>query len=283
MRPSRAASARIGVVITVFAVAACTEGSQAPTGPVPGHPPEEQGSVVVSRPIGFDVAPLPLEWSGGSGYTVLFSSASDVDGASYVSFPSGSLPGADSVEVRNRTRDIAVGARVADGGVDPIAIPALVGDSLEIAIFQQHQLLAMKTRIVPPRTPPKIVRTDPPPGRTRVPLNAQIIVVFSEPMDPATIGPEVIQLLRSGAQVPGTVALEPNGWEARFTPAGRLDSLADYQLVVSTDAAGLGGGRLEEPATVPFSTGTELLVVTTIARTVFPTLYRGQSEILGMA
>ncbi len=218
-----------------------------------------------------------------TGLTTMFFSESGVDGASYVSFPSGSLPDADSIEVRNLTLGIGVGAPVLDGGLDPLSIPASPGDSLRITVLAHDQTLRTYARIVPDRHPPIVVRTDPPPGRTRVPLNAQLVVIFSEPMDPGTIGPDVIQLMRNGLHVPGTVTLEPNGWEARFTPAENLDSLADYQLTVSTDATGLGGGRLEEPVAVPFGTGTELMAANRIARTVFPTLYRGQTEILGLA
>ena len=283
MRLKRLGQLGAAVVVAALAVDACNEQAKSPTGPGASQPPADQSAVVVSGPIGSTLAPLPPDRSIGPGHTVMSSSGFGVDGASYVSFPSGSLPDADSIEVRNLTLGVVVGSRVVDGGVDPMAISALVGDSLEISVFREDQLLEVKARIVPDRIPPKIVRTDPSPGRRRVPLNAQIIVVFSEPMDPATIRPEVIHLMRRGEPVPGTVALEPNGWEARFTPAAHLDSLADYQLVVSTDAAGFGGERLEETATISFSTGTELLAVTTIARTVFPTLYRGQTEILGMA
>ena len=47
---------------------------------------------------------------------------------SYVSLAPGSAPGRDSVEVRNLGTGTIVAAPMIDGGFDPIAIPASVGD-----------------------------------------------------------------------------------------------------------------------------------------------------------
>ncbi len=102
---------------------------------------------------------------------------------SYVSYPPGSQPEADTAVVLNRTRDLTTGGPMVDGGLDPVPVPASIGDTLVITTYRQGIIFERVEREVPERNPPVIVRTDPPRGKTRVPLNSIVRIVFSEPVD----------------------------------------------------------------------------------------------------
>ena len=41
-----------------------------------------------------------------------------------------------------------------DGGIDPMAIPASVGDTLQITVFRQGLIFEMQARAVPDGSPP---------------------------------------------------------------------------------------------------------------------------------
>jgi uncharacterized protein YjdB len=281
LRPRRLAWLITAVLMAELAVGSCGRDGGSFTGPPPNQPPTDHSDVIVTEPVEVDLAALPPRQVSPAGPGGAFSfGAGGMEEVSFISYAPGSAAEADSIEVRNVTRDLRVGAPMVDGGVDPIAIPASVGDSLEIAVFRQGVLFEMKTRTVPDRTPPRVVRTYPPRGRTRVPLNAMIILSFSEPMDSLTMRPDVIQLLQNGQPVPGTVWLEPTGLVARFNPATELMPNMTYKLVVTTDAADLNGDGLEQAEEVSFTTGTELIPVASITVTAIPALLRGQTQIL---
>src|SRR5439155_21912234 len=111
---------------------------------------------------------------------------------------------------------------------------------------------------VPLARAPVVVRTDPPPRKRDVPLNASVVVVFSEPMSVGTVGK--IQLLRSGAAVSGTVTLAPDGLRVTFEPDALLDPSTDYVLSVPTGVTDASGDRLLNAMTSEFTTGTTTAV-----------------------
>lgn len=62
-----------------------------------------------------------------------------------------------------------------------------------------------------------------------VPINAELRVRYSEPLDPATIN-EMSVLLRGHEPVPGTVSLEPDGRTIRFQPQSILEPHTHHVL-----------------------------------------------------
>jgi Tol biopolymer transport system component len=173
---------------------------------------------------------------------------------SYVSFAPGAQPEADSVEVVNLTRDLAVGAPMVDGGLDPIPIPASVGEFLQISTFRDGLVFERFEREVPNAILPIIVRTNPPRGKTRVPLNWRILVVFSEPVDGATVTPTSVRLLRSGQPVPAQLVLAADGLSLEVVPDVTLEPDATHTLVVETELADRMGDTLENQFTSDFTT-----------------------------
>jgi hypothetical protein len=81
-----------------------------------------------------------------------------------------------------------------DGGMDPVALPAAEGDSIEVETRDGDGRSRNFGSTVHMRYPPVVVRTGPGRGAIDVGLNPIIIVVFSEPIDEETVSPETIEL-----------------------------------------------------------------------------------------
>ena len=174
----------------------------------------------------------------------------------FVSLPPGTLPGAVSTVIRNITSGGSpIGpVPVVAGGFDPVAIPATAGDTLELEIRDGQGGLARKYGVVPVRRPPVVVRTSPPQGRTDVALGVRPTVVFSEPVDVATLAAGV-SLLAGATPVDGERSLLPGmPWLAEVSPASLLAPSTTYQLVITGDVRDLAGDALDEPVTVSFTT-----------------------------
>lgn len=225
--------------------------SDAPRPIAPGDEDQEEptlAALVVSQPVTPpDDGLLGFDAQGESANTEV----------AYVSLPPGTLPEALSVVIRNLTTSAVVGpAALVDGGFDPIAVPAATGDRLELEF---HDALGGTTSYystVPPRRPPTLVRTNPPRGRTDVALSVQPTLVFSEPLDPATVTLENVRLLLDGAPVAATVlALPDRPWIVQIVPAGELQPLTVYTLHVTRGGvANLAGENTELAWSVAFTT-----------------------------
>lgn len=176
----------------------------------------------------------------------------------YVSLPSGTVPPGRSARILNRRTGAVVVTSVILGGFDPVPVGARAGDTLRVEVRWPEGgggVVAAELS-VPPRRPPVIVRTQPPPGKRDIPLNATLLVVFSEPIDPATLTPPAIQLLGGGTPVPGTAHPVPGyPWMVEFTPAAPLAPDAAHELVLTPAVRDQDGEALEAGARVPFTTG----------------------------
>jgi hypothetical protein len=234
------------------------------TGPPTTHLPSPgQTPVLVSEPVSSEGA-AQVGVRAILGDAVMSSSVP----SAYVSYAPGSVPGADSVLVTNIKNDVSVGAQMVDGGLDPIPVPAAVGDSLVLEIFSASALLMRDLVTVPDADPPKVVRTSPRRGKTRVPLNSQIGVVFSEPVSPATVNAGTILLLNGTETVPVTVGLDEDGLIVELTPGDPLQAGVTYVVLVTkgvTDRAGdqLAAEYLSE-FTTEFESGAGALTVRTV-------------------
>jgi Tol biopolymer transport system component len=170
----------------------------------------------------------------------------------FVSAQPQAYPGVTHVTIRSPESD-GFTVALSNGGWDPVAIRANPGDTLHLVLkdaLESHEFIAA----VPKKKGPIIVRTDPTPQKRDVPLNAKLLVVFSEPMDSRSINTTTIQLLRNGAAVGGTVALQPGApWAAEFTPA-TLEPRADYVLRITTRVKDEEADTLANSVDVLFTT-----------------------------
>jgi len=178
-------------------------------------------------------------------------------GVVYASLAPGTLPEALEIQIENRTSNLP-GQIVAavDGGFDPVPVRGSEGDTLALTARMVSGTGTPVLVKVPARRPPSVVRTSPGKGRTDVALNVIVGVVFSEPIDRATVNASTIRLLRDGRQVNGDVLLQANSWNAEFVPAAALDPGSRYELIVTTQVRDTDGDALESSYNIPFITTT---------------------------
>jgi hypothetical protein len=233
-----------------LAIACLVLGCSDATGPGKPLPPTP---FVVSNPVPEPLAPAPS--------TV------------YVSLPPGSIHGATSATIQDGHTHQTVSVNIVGGGFDPVGIAATVGDTLRIKVKSGASASSSYLVVVNAMRPPIVVRSSPPPKERDVSLHAVLMVVFSEPMDSASLL-GAVTLTQSGAPVPGSVVIPPNGGDilrATFVPSGSLAPLTTYELGLSTGARDRDGQALGAPVTAEFTTGllvdTAALVVTILSPT----------------
>lgn len=234
----------LAAAAAVLLVWGCSDRGESPVGSTDDVEVTVRAGLVVSEPV------------DGSGSTVSGAATEGAD-VTYVSAQPGTFPNAVSVQIRNVTTDDPLSAPVpvVEGGFDPVAVQASVGDRLGLAVLEGGGGVTVLYVAVPPRRPPLIVRTIPPRGRVDVALSVQPRVVFSEPIDPASVTATSIRLLRDGEPVEGSVGLVPGSpFTAELAPGTLLQPLTDYELVVSTDVRDLDGDALEAELRVVFTT-----------------------------
>jgi len=237
----------IGICAALVVGAGCADDAEPPFSP----PPDDENAelpaglfVSESHPIAEAVARL------GSG------ASTRVEEVAYVAAEPLTFPGGISATVRNVTADDPPlrPAPIIEGGFDPIAVPARTGDALELTIESGTGVEVLRLT-VPPERPPVVVRTDPPKGRTDVALSIRIYVVFSEPIDPATLGPSSVRLLRGVEAVTASATLVPGkSFMLELTPDGALDPSTRYDVLVTGALRDLDGLALSADVGFDFTT-----------------------------
>ena len=191
------------------------------------------------RPQGWHARPLALRWS--------------------YSFPS--RPGLSLRAESQRSRTLASAA--------PSRPPSWTG-ALTPCLFPQLWVIRsrLKSRTTDPpgntsytcvvreSDPPVVVRTSPPPHKRDVPLNASIIVVFSTPIDEASLTGASVELRHGSTVVDGRLEFaDDNHIAVVLIPNGALAPLTDYEVVVTGGIHDQSGDALQGPVTTQFTTG----------------------------
>jgi len=104
-------------------------------------------------------------------------------------------------------------------------------------------------------TPPTIGTRLPTSNAANVPLNANVVVTWSEGMATAVSGSAssfAVQRLSDGAWVAGAVSWSPDGTRMTFSPTPRFDPSTMYRARDDSDP----GNRFAGPDSWPFTTGT---------------------------
>lgn len=220
----------LGVAVLL---ASCS--SDAPLGDSSGPPslPDIPG-LVISDPFPAQGGPGELAW---------------------VSLQEGVAPGGFSATVRSAGGGILT-SPVINGGFDPAPLQVTLGDTITVSVEDPSGLVMVSWQAqAKANAPPVIVRVSPTPRMRDVPLNMSLLVVFSEPVDPATVTDQTVRLFKGGVSVAGEVELDPEGIRVTFLPAVALDPNTDYSLDVTTGVKDLSGEALAEPSQIPFTTG----------------------------
>jgi alpha-tubulin suppressor-like RCC1 family protein len=227
--------------------------SDSPSG-IEEQPPAEEA--IVSDPVA-DVA-AALGAHGGSAAPLFTAAQAAVEtDVVYIALPPRTASNGVIAVLRNPRVGGTVWVSMSDGGFDPVPFAASAGDVVQIEVLGAGGArVALLNRTVPPRRPPRVVRTVPPRGKTDVAINQSIIVVFSEPVAASTLSPSSVQLFQGNRAVPGTVRLlDGTGAIAAFVPTAPLARNTQYRLQVTQAVRDLQGDPLETGMTVMFTTG----------------------------
>ena len=244
-------TSRLAVILAIAGAAstfACHGDPLPPTVEAPAPPPVP----IVSN------AMEDAEGGEGPARTALATTSSEQ--LVHVSLPAGSVPDGRQATVQRVGAEESVVTPIIDGGFDPVAIIASPTDSIVVVVRNGLGATVLESRApVPARRPPSVVRTSPPRRKSDVPLNAIIIVVFSEPVSPATIDASAVKVMRGTTALPGTVRMvEGSGSAVAFVPNEQLAPNTDYTIVVAPNIADLEGDLLGLEAVSEFRTGTEV-------------------------
>lgn len=184
-------------------------------------------------------------------------SGARVDGIAFVSLPPGTVPDAETATVVNRRTQETIVPSVLERGFDPVEVRADPGDTIVTTMVSSSGAAAYATSVVPARRRPRVVRTSPARGRTDVAINSHVTVVFSEPIDPATLGATSLTVLKGSDTVSGTVRpMSGSSVAAEFLPDGPLAPGTEYQLLISVQIRDLSGDGLESEPPTGFTTAT---------------------------
>ena len=193
---------------------------------------------------------VSLDRIGASG----LAAASASGEVSWVSLVPGTVPDGTGATIINLRSAQRVSVTMVDGGFDPQAIPASLGDTIQVLVSRAGKQDAAAVMSLSPRPGPRIVRTRPPRGQTDAPLNTIITLVFSEPLDPASVNPSSVALTTASSPVAGQVRILPGpGYTVEFTPTALLAPGTAYSLTVS-GVSNLSGIPLAAPTSIPFTT-----------------------------
>lgn len=231
-------------ILACTAALACSEGPGSAPEPDPVEALASLPELILSNPA----APGSAVTAG--------SRAALVDAVVYASLPPGSMPDAELARITNLTTGAGATALVVAGGFDPVPIPARADDSLQLRL----QLAADKGvrrfyAKVPPRRPPVVVRSDPSPGRRDVPLNARMLLVFSEPISAASLTDSALQLYRDTVRVAGTATFtDSTHLTVAFTPLAPLAAASAYMLRLTRAVQDADGEALGAPRVIEFAT-----------------------------
>jgi len=210
--------------------------------------PEPTGTIPIEVPATRRSAGLPgVHVSASRGLTA-------PDPKAFVAIERGSLANGTSLVVRKTGGAIETRLPLTEGGLDPVAVSALAGEELLLDVMDGNELVFAASALVLPRVPPIVIRTDPPKRRTSVPVNMRVIIVFSEPIDPASVTSRSVRLVGAGAEVQATLVLRYEGTVVELYPSAPLRYSTDYTLEVGTDIADLSGDHLAEAESVTFQT-----------------------------
>ncbi len=136
-------------------------------------------------------------------------------------------------------------------------IAAAIGDTIFTSITQVGSKPPINGyQVAGIRHAPSVVRTSPPSKRADVPINATILVVFSSPMDTASLR-AALTLSVAGTPVAGTVTLPQKPGDvltATFVPAASLAPNTAYEFDIAVTARDVGGATLTAPLVVTFTT-----------------------------
>lgn len=257
---------RLACLAALVLAIACLDDRSNPLGPAPMQSPLPQG-LVVSDPQ------TPRASLGSAAQRA--PRAATATTVAYVSLPPGTVADGGLATIQDPTTGSQVVTAMSDGGFDPVPIIANDGDNVVVVVERTGGGTLTLQMTVALARPPVVVRTDPPPKKRDVPLNASVHVVFSEPVTSGSLNG--IRLQRGGFTVAGRVRASVDGLSADFLPDAQLAPNADYALVIPTSVTDASGDHLSQNFVATFTTGTGVIAasVATAEPALWPDFFSG--------
>ncbi len=177
----------------------------------------------------------------------------------------GAILAAATIAVTGTVADAAAVERVTVNGLDALLEANGAFSLAELALAEGPSTIIARAwdragntgtrsvEVTVDTTPPRVLATVPTDGATGVPPSARPRILFSEPVDPATLAGS-IRLLRDGAPLAIAVAAVGAGAEAEVLPEGGLAADAAHGLEVTTGISDRAGHPLEAALSVGFTT-----------------------------
>ncbi len=101
---------------------------------------------------------------------------------------------------------------------------------------------------IPDTTPPQVTSALPEDGALDAALSTDVVLVMSEPIDPASATHQSISLAKGGSKASGDIRVSSDGLVVTFDPTGDLDPESDYTIQVTAGLRDPAGN-----AALPFS------------------------------
>lgn len=198
----------------------------------------------------------------------------------YVSLSRGTLPSGYRATIRNRGTGDSVTITIVDGGFDPVPVTARAGDALELDVLvAESQAPRRFLSTVPTARRPIVVRTEPRPHEPAAPLDANLVILFSEPIDVASVSEASVHVIRGGSPITGAVRVaDQTHLAVEFTPASALAPVTEYRLVISRAVRDRDGDALEAEVESGFTTGRSPAGASAPVESVPPALKNGSPD-----
>jgi hypothetical protein len=206
--------------------------------------------------------PAPVHQAGEAAFALVSDTstarsptAASSGSPAYVSLLPGTFPAATTILIRNERTGEQLDLPLENGGLDPVPVTAQAGDRILLTVTSASGGATTFARAVPARRRPRVVRVNPPRGRTDVAINASVVVVFSEPVDPATVTNTTLRLeSEGGVAIEGTVRVSDDGLSAIYVPSAQLAPSTVYRIAVTGDVRDRDGSPIEAPPEATFRT-----------------------------
>jgi len=186
-----------------------------------------------------------------------------VTSATFLVVPSGGNPVAGTITVSSDGTNATLAPSAA---LSPSTVYYLYIGGMADLVGQQiccsyYASFSFTTGTAAQTSGPTVVQVSPPNGATGAPVNAQVVVQLSEPVDPISVGSSAVTVSGGGGNVAGAISVSSDQTRLTFTPTNVLAVSTSYTVGVSgfTDVA----GNAAVPFTSSFSTGASGVAVTT--------------------
>jgi hypothetical protein len=103
---------------------------------------------------------------------------------------------------------------------------------------------------------PRVTVVIPVHGRSNIPLNSRVALLFSKPIKRETVTTNTVRLDGPSGQVPGTVSVATDGRSAVFVPTQALVAESAYAVTYTSFIADIAGNSLANAGSSSFTTGT---------------------------